>query len=86
MAKTIPKEDLDSIQMPRLTSTHNCHYVAAWNDDGYEVLPIVQMFAKDSHIRFDEGDRAVSFYFRQDVLAYIRDRVVERFYSDGPRL
>ena len=80
MAQIKTMNDLDMIQKPLLTSTHNCHYVAVRNDDEYDILPVVQMFARDSRVRFDEEDHRLSFYCHNDLLSYISDRVIGRFY------
>jgi hypothetical protein len=65
-----------------MTSSHDCHYVAVRGDNGYGVLPVVNLFGKGSRVQFREDKKGViEFGFNSDLLLFIGDRIEEHLSS-----
>ena len=82
MAKKVSADELHTIRELDLNAVHDCHYVAVRSNNGYEVLALVNLFACGTMIRFEKLDGGmVSFAVKGELLKYIHDRVIERFYE-----
>jgi hypothetical protein len=81
VARKVTAQELQLIRTPDLNSVHDCHYVAVRRGNAYEVMALVNLFARDAMVRFQKfDDGMVSFAVKGDLLKYIHKRVVERFY------
>jgi hypothetical protein len=83
IGKDVDPHRLQNLRSPDLNSTHDWHYIAVRNDDGYEVLALVNLFARDDMVRFERlNEGAVSFALRGEMFKYMHERVVQRFYHE----
>jgi hypothetical protein len=84
MARQVDLRKLGNIREPDLNSVHDCHVVSVRGGAGHDFLVLVNLFGRDSMVRFEKhGDRIVSFAVNGELLKHIHKRVVERFYQDS---
>ena len=84
LAKQIDLRELDDIRDPDLNSVHDCHFVSVRGGAGYDFLVHVNLFGRDSMVRFEKHDDGmVSFAVNRELLNHIHERVVQRFYHNS---
>ena len=70
---------LADLQTPDLNSVHDVHYLLVKCGNAYDILSVINLFGRDSRIRFEEECGRLSVAVNNDLVRYIFDRVVQRF-------